>query len=323
MKKPILTLLVTLLYFFSNSQTILINEFSQGESGNKEYVELLVIGQEKCSVVDIRSWVVDDNNGDFGSSNINRGHIKFTEDILWSRILSGTMIILYNAEDTSLALKSFGTLLDTDPNDFLIVLPVGCVGTPVQCPTSLLITSVSNIPTVTNSSYNIPFTTIAPTFKWNTVLPFNNTSDAIQLRRQDGTFVHGISWGNINLLHPDLVVYGTNRLWFNTAANTYSLTNQYSYDFKDKRNWTASTIKSPGIPNSLQNQEFVNNYKVDNDCVLAIKDILKPNSIEDVKVRYYSMLGQLIEAIEYNRVIIKETTYPSGEIVREKIVILK
>ena len=66
-----------------------------------------------------------------------------------------------------MALKSFGTLLDTDPNDFLIVIPVGCVGTPVQCPTSLLITSVSNIPTITNSSYNIPFTTIAPTSKFS------------------------------------------------------------------------------------------------------------------------------------------------------------
>ncbi len=44
---------------------LIINELSQGPSGNKEYVELLVTGTPTCggaNTVDLRGWIIDDNN---------------------------------------------------------------------------------------------------------------------------------------------------------------------------------------------------------------------------------------------------------------------
>jgi len=66
---------ISVLFFsiFSNfliSQQLIINEVSQGASGNKEYVEILVIpGTTPYSCtnycIDIRGWIFDDNNGYF------------------------------------------------------------------------------------------------------------------------------------------------------------------------------------------------------------------------------------------------------------------
>ncbi|MFY7945233.1 MAG: hypothetical protein ACOVNZ_11650, partial [Crocinitomicaceae bacterium] len=59
--------------FLSNSlfsQSLIINEVSQGPTGSKEYVEFLVVpgsGPYQCSnyCIDLRGWIIDDNNGYF------------------------------------------------------------------------------------------------------------------------------------------------------------------------------------------------------------------------------------------------------------------
>ncbi len=67
------------LYFFSllffcytsNCQEgLLINEFSQGSAGDKEYIELVVVGNRTCSktTVDLRGWIFDDQNGWYGTA---------------------------------------------------------------------------------------------------------------------------------------------------------------------------------------------------------------------------------------------------------------
>ena len=45
-----------------------INEFSNGPSGSQEYIELVVVdtssGVSSCTAcIDIRGWIIDDNNG--------------------------------------------------------------------------------------------------------------------------------------------------------------------------------------------------------------------------------------------------------------------
>ena len=58
------------------SQTLSINEFSNGPSGTKEYIEFIVIdtgATYDCvnltiPCVDIRGWIIDDNNGYHGSN---------------------------------------------------------------------------------------------------------------------------------------------------------------------------------------------------------------------------------------------------------------
>ena len=63
------TLLVILLLIKSqlSSQGLVVNEISNGTSGTKEFIELLVIGStsQPTGVIDISGWIIDDNNGDF------------------------------------------------------------------------------------------------------------------------------------------------------------------------------------------------------------------------------------------------------------------
>ena len=73
----VLASLIVLISFQSYSQQLIINEVSQG-SGNGEYVELLVMGTLSCQqtttpCIDIRGYVIDDNNGYFAAG----GCIKF------------------------------------------------------------------------------------------------------------------------------------------------------------------------------------------------------------------------------------------------------
>ena len=56
------------------SQSLIINEVSQGPSGSKEYVELLVIpgvNYNPCiagtNCLDLKNWIIDDNNGYFSN----------------------------------------------------------------------------------------------------------------------------------------------------------------------------------------------------------------------------------------------------------------
>jgi hypothetical protein len=306
---------------------------SQGEGGNKEYIELLVVGEQKCSVVDLRSWIVDDNNGDFGVNGISRGYLKFTDDILWSRVMSGTTILLWNVEDTSTYLKINGLdIIDTDPNDFRIIIPVGCknIGTAnQQCPSSQYIVGVTNIPTTTNPSYNSPFVLIATTFRWVILNAFGNTADAVQTRKPDGTFFMGFAYGN-NPLHPLKAQYDTLSLNFTPFGNTYQLTNQYSFDYNDKRNWSTGATKSPASPNSSDNEDYVLSIQVDNDCTLDIKYPVEnnDNTVEInsniVNTTYYNLLGQQVDLTHnYNKVIIRQDLYKNGDVLRKKIVIVQ
>lgn len=327
----LLVFLMVYSIFESLGQGLVITEISQGESGNKEYVELLVVGSEKCSVVDLRSWIVDDNNGDFGTSGISRGYIKFTDDILWSRVISGTTILLWNTEDTSLVLKQAGLdIIDTDPNDFLIVMPVGCknVGTLNQsCPSSQYVVGVTNIPTTANPSYNYPFAIIATTFRWNTLIAFGNSADAVQVRKPDGSFFMGLGYGT-NVLHPFSGTYGSNTLTFSPVANTYYLNNAFSQDPNDKQNWSTGTLRTPGSPNSVQNQTYIQSIQVDDDCTLDIRFPEEEDSDyrEDLSTevrRYYSVLGQEIRIEDhYNEVVIEEQVFKNGDLSRRLVVVM-
>ncbi|MEM9928478.1 MAG: hypothetical protein AAF840_01540, partial [Bacteroidota bacterium] len=51
---------------------MIVNEVSNGESAGEEFVELLVtgLGGKACDPVDLRGYILDDNNGDF---SVNKG----------------------------------------------------------------------------------------------------------------------------------------------------------------------------------------------------------------------------------------------------------
>ncbi|MBM3186896.1 MAG: hypothetical protein FJZ67_11410, partial [Bacteroidetes bacterium] len=81
---------IFILFFFSSnftfSQTLVINEVSNGSAGNQEYIEFIVVddaasyncnsGAPPC--VDIRGWIIDDNSGYHGAGGVAPGSNRFS-----------------------------------------------------------------------------------------------------------------------------------------------------------------------------------------------------------------------------------------------------
>ena len=101
----ILFYLIFFCSFFAKAQLV-INEVSQGPSGSKEYVELVVVGTPTCTTIpclDLRGYILDDNNGTFSASptsaGVAMGCMRLSNDALWSCVPIGTIIVIYNDGD--------------------------------------------------------------------------------------------------------------------------------------------------------------------------------------------------------------------------------
>ena len=66
--------------------TVIINEWSQGNGGSREWVELLVV----TGPADLRGW-------DLGDST--PGDLQFSNDAAWSALPAGTLVVIYNGSD--------------------------------------------------------------------------------------------------------------------------------------------------------------------------------------------------------------------------------
>ena len=92
----------------------------------QEYVELMVIGTASsvtCSpCIDIRGWIIDDNNGYHGSSGIASGCNRFSNNSFWSCIPLGTIITVYNGADTNIDMPVND--LDINDGNCRLVVPI-------------------------------------------------------------------------------------------------------------------------------------------------------------------------------------------------------
>lgn len=89
----------------SFTRSAIINEFSQGTIGTREWVELLFLKNS-----DARGWKLFDSNS---------GTNTFSASSLWSNVPAGTLLVVYNgaAKDTVLPAD------DTDSSDGKLVIP--------------------------------------------------------------------------------------------------------------------------------------------------------------------------------------------------------
>lgn len=106
---------------------LVLNEMSQGQSGTKEYVELVVVGTKTCtdSTADIRGWIIDDNNGWLGTGTgqgIAQGCMRFSSSPTWAKVPYGSVILVYNDGD-----KNSSIVLPDDPtdadHDYIYIVP--------------------------------------------------------------------------------------------------------------------------------------------------------------------------------------------------------
>ncbi len=239
-------------YAKAQEQGVIINEFSNGPSGTKEYIEFLVVG---CpgSRVDIRGWKFDDNNGDFSGGpvtgkGIARGHSRFSMDAQWASVPVGALILVYNKDD-----KNASITLSDDPSDSNIDSVYV-----LSHDHSQFIETCNDLPNTGVGNDQYTSCTVYGSGVWATV-GMRNDGDATQVRRPDGTYFHGFGWGD-NDGGPDNLYFsggGTNRVYSYTSSscNYRNISNFSAQVTRDPV--TNQNFETPGYPNNSSNLNYI------------------------------------------------------------------
>ncbi|MEM6964311.1 MAG: T9SS type A sorting domain-containing protein, partial [Bacteroidota bacterium] len=254
---------------------IIINEYSSGQEQNTEYVELLVLGnQQGCQTIDLRGFIVDDNNGNFSKetigSGIAPGHLRFPNTKAWSSIPPGSLILIYNE-------KNKNNLIGEDDwndgnEDGVYIIPAsGLVGSATS-------------PTFSNlDSYRLD--TEQEKGKWSHCWMYKE-ADAIQVRYHNGDYCHGFAYGNPSKIHG-----GPDHLLLDDQSGTSKVYSFIDGDFKEKINYSIANIsrvanQTPGEGNGPKNILFIQKQCIksntqDTTLTTAITAKVSPNPFSD------------------------------------------
>lgn len=256
---------------------LIVNELSNGPSGAKEYVEMVVVGPP-CTNVDIRGIKFDDNNGTlyngFGSTLVNSGvalgHLRFAYVAQWAAVPTGSIILVYNNTDLN-ALLPADDPADTAPNDKRYILPATHA--------SLQGCNTSPNPSTT-SGY---FTCTYGAGNWNYV-SFRNQGDAAQTRDAQGRYFHGISYGTSG---QNMNNGGLDNLRISAMDHTGRVILFNSGNYRQAANFTSALVagnETPGAPNNASNTAFIATF----DCPLPIELLsFNAEALDDrVRVRW-------------------------------------
>ena len=277
----IIFLCLTTVFSFAQTPTptLRINEFSNGPSGNREWVELAVVSSiphpptaGSCFnyPLNVTGWILDDNNGDFSPTNyyqgsgISTGYIRFKDRAPWNKLPLGALIVIYNFADKDLILPADDTL---DANsDGTYVFPSNhssleyCTNAP----------AATNCTTVSAYSAGTTF----GTGLWSNVIPLTNGGDGIQIRDASFNQVHGVVYGKTTATCGVIVdVVGTAKA---PLIDNLSGTNKfYAYngatvaDYTVGTSWItgAAASATPGTFNSTNNQTLLTGIR--NGCIFS------------------------------------------------------
>lgn len=125
MKKIIYIVLVLMSFNAAAQKGLIINEFSQGTNGTKEFFEFVVIGQKTCtdSTLDIRGWIFDDHCGWYSGAGAAGGHKRFANDANWAKVPIGSIILVYNDVDKNTNITQAADPTDAN-KDYVYIVPV-------------------------------------------------------------------------------------------------------------------------------------------------------------------------------------------------------
>lgn len=234
----------------TSAQGVLINEISQGITGNKEFAEFIVNGpviascSDPITCVDIRGWIFDDNNGYFSGgatsgTGIATGAMRFAYDPFWSCVKPGTLILVYDVSETNTSIPPQD--LDPDDGNCMLVIPI----------TSTLFDRHETRPIATNMTYST--TGWQPGGLWS-LITMQNDNDSFQVRDPANLTVpvHSVSWGN-NTTNNDIYFSGS------ASGLAFACANTLSDNFHTQGNWEsrAAAAQTPGAFNSAKNQVTV------------------------------------------------------------------
>lgn len=283
----------TVSYAQAQDVGIVINEFSNGVAGDSlEYVELLVVGCPGRGVyagnnpdligpdfnfVDLRGWILDDNNGQLSNgaaTGITNGHIRFANHPTWEKVPVGSIIVIYNTR--RFALQATTPWGSDDPQDGIINNKVYILGIHAKdsLGTAPLLEICNTNPNAGDNTYT--GCTYAPTDtnSWRNAIELRDLGDAMQVRKPDGTFFHGISYGDINGQPLAANPVGTQSVNFagtSGAARVFFFDNIPSSNYRLTASYTASTDlttadgdasdQTPAVQNNTANGSYIGNFK--------------------------------------------------------------
>lgn len=246
----------------------MVNEISNGEFTDREYVELIAVTDCPATdslFLDIRGWIVDDNNGDFACDaiqdvGIRTGHIRFDSSGNWDSIPYGAIILLYNNGRRNSQI----TMPDdpTDANgDLLYVVPVNFNGIEYTAGAPRGDGACGSPGPNSDPSYNSP-TAYFNGNPWGSRVQLRDLGDASQTRFPDGSYFHGIAYGVGDMSGgPDNLQVG-----FGTGTRKSYYFN--GGDFRQASNYDSvpnvfntPTLQTPGAANNALNQNFIDSIQ--------------------------------------------------------------
>lgn len=173
-------------------QTVIVHEVSNGPAGSQEYVELLVVPStpvEPCTpqtCLDMRGWILDDNNGYHGSNGVAQGAVRFADHPLWSCVPVGTLITIYNAEDINPSIPA--TDVDLGDGNCSLVIPSS----------DLLHLEYSDITPAAVLCDDPGGWGLDPIPTWQSNMALANTGDCVRISDAAGCLVFSFCYGNTN-----------------------------------------------------------------------------------------------------------------------------
>jgi gliding motility-associated-like protein len=245
--------------FFYFSQTLIINELSQGPSGAKEFVEFLVVPtgvinpcQQNASCLDMRGWIFDDNNSYFTPGNTSgvglaQGALRFSNSAFWSCIPVGTLIVVYNDGDINASLP--GNDVSMADGNCRLVIPAS---------SGLIEVNVNNPSAASPLVY--PFAGWTPGGIWTTT-GMANGGDSYQIYSPLNTNIpaFAVSWGNNS---SNTIIYFVGP----ATGTTYYFNSNTNNPFL-QGNWSSASSAggdTPGAGNNANNIAYINSLT--NNC---------------------------------------------------------
>lgn len=192
LSRKALLLVVLFPAFRLAGQSVIIHEVSNGPAGSQEYVELLVVPTtpvEPCtpvSCLDLRGWILDDNNGYHGPNGVAQGAVRFADHPLWSCVPVGTLITVYNAEDINPTLPPMD--VDLADGNCNLVIPSSDV----------LHLEYSDFTPAAVLCDDPGGWGLDPTPTWQSNLALANTGDCMRISDASGCLVFSFCYGNAN-----------------------------------------------------------------------------------------------------------------------------
>jgi len=226
---------------------LVINEFSQGDSGQKEYIEYVVVGAPSNPLADVNleGFILDDNNFPESGNGTSEGHFRLGD--CYDAVAPGSIIVIYNADDVNASLPPDDPE-DSDGDDVYIIPH-----------NSACLNMCSTNPVSPTNEFHCPCESFGGN-DWESIV-MRNGGDVIQVRDGCGTLHHVIVFGTQPITSeitnsPTLVNTGYGSL----SGQVVFFSNENNDNWLDVTNYRNEPVagnSTPGGSNTPENSSWI------------------------------------------------------------------